>query len=208
MRIRIPLLPEPSIGKSHTRKGWNVATLWDLLPGILLKGLHIGIVESTRRILTGIEIADQAVRLQVLDMRINLMERHLFIRDTAPRSIPAIGDEDVDLSIANEQLRQLIFNELNLSRRHVEMADVIAQRQDRIVEPYPQASLAERVHVGAYNIDRRRCLPYACSCCLGWPDAEAIMMSGRKTTPRHVGRPRCRGPLIRIESGRMKPIGR
>src|SRR5258708_7919937 len=103
MSIRVSLLPEPSIGKSHTRKSRYVAALWDLLPGILLKGLHIGIVESARRILTGIEVADQAVGLQVLDMLVNLMERHLFICDTAPRSIPAIGDEDVNLSITTEQ---------------------------------------------------------------------------------------------------------
>src|SRR5271154_4673340 len=128
MSIHVSLLPEPPIGKGHTRKGRHVAAFWDLLPCILLKGLHIGIVESIGRILTGVEIADQAVGLQVLDMLINLMERYLFIRDSAPRSIPAIGDEDVDLSIANEQLRQLIFNELHLSRCHIEMTDVIAQR--------------------------------------------------------------------------------
>src|SRR6266702_2237328 len=33
----------------------HAATFWDLLPGVLLKSLHIGIVESARRILTGIE---------------------------------------------------------------------------------------------------------------------------------------------------------
>src|ERR1700730_18153881 len=174
-------------GKGHTRKGWHVATLWDLLPCVLLKGFHIGIVESTGRILTGIEVADQAVGLQVLDMLINLMERHLFICDTAPRRIPAIGDEDVDLPIATEQLRQLVFNELNLSWCHVEIAGVIAQRQDRIIDSHPKASFDKRVDVVAYNIDRGRCLPHACSCCLCRPNAEAIMMSGRKTTPRHVG---------------------
>jgi hypothetical protein len=58
--IRVSLLPEPSFGKGRTGEGRHVATFWDLLPGILLKSLHIGIVESARRILTGIEIADQA----------------------------------------------------------------------------------------------------------------------------------------------------
>src|SRR5260370_3611952 len=128
MSIRVSLLPEPSIGEGHTRKGRHVATLWDLLPCILLKGLHIGIVECTGRILTSIEVADQAVGLKLLDMPINFMKHHFFICDTAPRSVPAIGDEDVDLSIANEQLRQLIFNELHLSRCHIEVADVIAPR--------------------------------------------------------------------------------
>src|SRR5579863_722213 len=126
MSIRVSLFPEPSIGKGHTRKRRHVAALWDLLPGILLEGLHIGVVESTRRILTGIEVADQTVGLQVLDMPIDFMKRHLLICDTTPRSIPAIGDEDVDFPIATEQLRQLIFDELNLSRCHVEMADIIA----------------------------------------------------------------------------------
>src|SRR5271170_506593 len=101
MSIHVSLLPEPPIGKGHTRKGRHVAAFWDLLPCILLKGLHIGIVEPTGRILTGIEVADQAVGLQILDMRINFMEHHLFICDTAPRSVPAISNEYVDLSIAN-----------------------------------------------------------------------------------------------------------
>ncbi len=59
-------------------------------------------------------------------MLIDIVERHLFIRDATPRRIPAIGDEDVEFAIAGEQLRQLIFDELDLDRCHVEMADVIA----------------------------------------------------------------------------------
>src|SRR5713226_8862391 len=121
--IRVPLLPEPTICKGHTRKGRYVAVLRNLLPGILLKRLHIGIVESARRILTGVEVTEQTIGLQVLDMLIDLLERHLLIRDAAPRRIPSIGDEDVDLSIAVEQLRQLIFDELYLGRSDVEMAD-------------------------------------------------------------------------------------
>src|ERR1700728_4356359 len=120
-------------------------------------------------------------------MLINLMERHLFICDAAPRSIPPIGDEDVNFSVITEQLRQLIFDELDLSRCYVEMADVVAQRQDRIIEPHPQASPAERVHVGAYHIDRIRCPSHTCSCSLCRPNAEAIVMPGRKTTPGHFG---------------------
>src|SRR6266436_4781138 len=100
--IRVSLLPEPSFGKGRTGEGRHVATVWDLLTGILLKSLHIGIVESARRILTGIEIAEQAVGLQVLDMGVDLMERYLFISDAGPRRIPSIGDEDVDFSIAGE----------------------------------------------------------------------------------------------------------
>src|SRR5713226_1137824 len=100
--IRVSLLPEPSFGKGRTGEGRHVATFWDDLTGILLKSLHIGIVESARRILTGIEIAEQAVGLQVLDMGVDLMERYLFISDAGPRRIPSIGDEDVDFSIAGE----------------------------------------------------------------------------------------------------------
>src|SRR5258708_33916209 len=100
MSICVSLLPEPSIGKGHTRKSRYVAALWDLLPRILLKGLHVGIVESARRVLTGVEVADQAVGLQVLDVLVNLMERHFFIGDATPRRIPAVGDEDVNPSIA------------------------------------------------------------------------------------------------------------
>jgi len=55
--IRVSLLPEPSFGKGRTGERRHVATFWDLLPGILLKSLYIGIVESARRILTGIETA-------------------------------------------------------------------------------------------------------------------------------------------------------
>jgi len=55
--LRVPfvsaLLPEPTICKGHTRKARHVAVFRNLLSGILLKRLHIGIVESTRRILTG-----------------------------------------------------------------------------------------------------------------------------------------------------------
>ena len=64
--IGVSSLPEPSFGKGRTRECRHVATFWDLLPGILLKSLHIGIVESARRILTGIEVADQAVGLEIL----------------------------------------------------------------------------------------------------------------------------------------------
>src|SRR4029077_19404323 len=106
--IRVSLLPEPSFGKGRTREGRHVATFWDLLPGILLKSLHIGIVESARRILTGIEIADQAVGLEILNVLIDLVERHLFIRDATPRCIPAIRDEDVDFAIAGEKPRKWI----------------------------------------------------------------------------------------------------
>src|SRR4029077_10447984 len=106
--IRVSLLPEPSFGEGHTRQGRHVATFWDLLPGILLKSLHIGIVESARRILTGIEIADQAVGLEILNVLIDLVERHLFIRDATPRCIPAIRDEDVDFAIAGEKPRKWI----------------------------------------------------------------------------------------------------
>src|SRR5271170_7118733 len=118
-------------------------------------------------------------------MLVNFMERHLLISDAAPGRIPAIGDEDVDLAITSEKFRQLIFNELNLRRRHVEMTNVIAQRQNRIIKPHPQASLAEGIYVRAYNIDRIRCLRHACSSCLCRPDAEAIVMPGCKTTPGH-----------------------
>jgi hypothetical protein len=55
--------------------------------------------------LTGVEVAEQAVGLQVLNMIIDVLERYLFISDAAPRRIPPIGDEDVDLPIAGEQLR-------------------------------------------------------------------------------------------------------
>src|SRR6476646_8254043 len=122
---RVSLLPEPSFGKGRTGEGRHGATVWHLLPGILLKSLHIGIVESARRILTGIEITDQAVGLEILNVRIDLVERHLFIRDATPLRIPAIGDEDVDFAIAGEQLRQLIFDELDLGWCDVEMTDVI-----------------------------------------------------------------------------------
>src|ERR1700722_2913426 len=102
----------------------------NLLSSILLKSLYIGIVESARRILTGVEVAEEAVGLQILDMLIDLLERYLFIGDTAPRCILSIRDEDVDLSIAGEQFRQLISDELYLGRSDVEMADIVAQRQD------------------------------------------------------------------------------
>src|SRR5258708_32550330 len=100
MSTRVPLFPEPTVRKGHTRKGRHVAVFRDLLSGILLKRLHIGVVESARRILTGVEVAEEAVGLQVLDVLIDFPERHLLIRDAAPRRIPSIGDEDVDLSIA------------------------------------------------------------------------------------------------------------
>src|SRR6266481_3260815 len=130
MSIRVSLFPEPTIREGHTRKGRHVTVHRDLLSGILLKRLHIGIVESARRILTGVEVAEQAVGLQTLDMLIDLRERYLFISNTAPRCIPSISDEDVDLSIAGEQFRQLISDELYLGRSDVEMADIVAQRQD------------------------------------------------------------------------------
>src|SRR6266478_4709706 len=146
MSIRVSLFPEPTMREGHTRKGRHVTVHRDLLSGILLKRFHIGIVESARRILTGVEVAEQAVGLQVLDMRIDLLERYLFISDAAPRRIPSIGDEDVDFSIAGEQLRELIFNELYLGRSDVEMANIIALPQDRIIEPHPPAPPAERIH--------------------------------------------------------------
>src|SRR5580693_10194027 len=143
MSTRVPLFPEPTVREGHTRKGRHVAVFRNLLSGILLKRFHIGIVESARRILTGVEIAEQAVGLQILYMLIDLLERHLFISDTAPRCIPSIGDEDVDLSIAGEQFRQLISDELYLGRSDVEMADIVTQRQDRIIEAHPQACPAK-----------------------------------------------------------------
>src|SRR5260221_3695381 len=145
--IQDPLIPEPIICKGHARKGRHVAVLRNLLSGILLKRLHIGIVESARRILTGVEVTEQTIGLQVLDMLIDLLKRYLLIRDAAPRRIPSVGDEDIHLSIAREQLRQLILDELYLRRSHVEMADIVAQRQDRIIEPHPQASPAKRIHI-------------------------------------------------------------
>jgi hypothetical protein len=42
--------------------------------------------------LTGVEIAEQAVGLQILDMLIDLRERYLFVSNTAPRCIPSISD--------------------------------------------------------------------------------------------------------------------
>src|SRR5260370_32003875 len=161
MSIRVSLFPERTVRKGYTRKGRHVAVFRDLLSGILLKRLHIGIIESARRILTGVEVAEQAVGLQILDMFIDLPERYLFIRDPAPRRIPSIGDDDVDLSIACEQFRQLIFDELYLGRSDVEMADIVAQRQDRIIEPHPQARPAERVDIGAHDGGRMRLLPQA-----------------------------------------------
>src|SRR5713101_3174934 len=91
---------------------------------------HIGIVESVRRILTGIEIADQAAGLEILNVLIDLVERYLFIRDATPRCIPAICDEDINFSIAREQLRQLIFDEPNLDRCHVKWR--MSSRSDKI----------------------------------------------------------------------------
>src|SRR5260370_2423282 len=188
MSIRVPLFPEPTARKGHTRKGRYVAVFRDLLSGILLKRLHIGIVESARRILTGVEIAEQAVGLQILDMLIDLRERYLFISNTAPRCIPSISNEDVDLSIAGEQFRQLISDELYLGRSDVEMADIVAQRQDRIIESHPQARPAERIHIGAHDVGRMRCLPHACRPRLCRPYAEPIWMPGRQPAPRHPGR--------------------
>src|SRR5580698_387220 len=90
MAVDVLLFPEPPVRKCHTRQSWYIAALRDLLSGILLKRLHVGIVESARRILAGVEVADQAIGLQVLDVVIDLAERYLFIRDTAPWRVPAI----------------------------------------------------------------------------------------------------------------------
>ncbi len=162
--------------------------------------------QETRRLATEALEALPDAQKQVLDMRIDLLERHLFISDAAPRRIPSIGDEDVDFSIAGEQLRELIFNELYLGRSDVEMANIIAQRQDRIIEPHPQARPAERIHIGAHDVGGMRCLACACRPRLCRPYAEAIVMPGRQATPGHVGRLRRHGPLIGVECSGMKQI--
>jgi hypothetical protein len=46
MSVDVLLFPEPPVRKCHTRQSRYVAALWDLLSGILLKRLHVGIVES------------------------------------------------------------------------------------------------------------------------------------------------------------------
>src|SRR5260370_8965295 len=98
MSIRVSLFPEPTVRKGYTRKGRHVAVFRDLLSGILLKRLHIGIIESARRILTGIEVAEQAVGLQILDMFIELPERYLCIRDPPPPRIPSTHHPDLHSS--------------------------------------------------------------------------------------------------------------
>src|SRR5277367_2648520 len=103
MSIRVSLLPEPFISKRHTGKGWHLAALRNLLPSILLERLNVGVVESTRRILASIQVADQAIGLQALDMLINLMKRNFFVCNSAPRSIPAIGNENVNFPVFTEQ---------------------------------------------------------------------------------------------------------
>ena len=102
LAIRVRLFPEPPIRKGHTGEGRKVTVLGNLLPRILFIRFDIGIVESAGRILTGVEVAEEAVGLETLDVLVDLVERDLFIRNAAPRSIPSISDEDVDLSIAGE----------------------------------------------------------------------------------------------------------
>src|SRR5579859_2848669 len=203
---RVLLFPEPTIRQGDTRKGRHVAVFRDLLSGILLKRLHIGIVETARRILAGVQVAEQAVGLQPLDMLIYLAKRHLLIGNAAPRRIPSVSDEDVNFFIAGEQLRELIFDELYLGRSHVEMADIVAERQNRIVKTDPQAGLAERIYIGAHDVGRMRYLPHACRTRLCRPKAEAIVMPGRQAAPGHVGRERRCGPMIGVEDGGMKHI--
>jgi len=137
---------------------------------------------------------------------IDFVERYLFVCDATPRCIPAICDQDINLSILREQLRQLIFDEPNLDRCHVEMADVIAQRQNRVLKPHPQASLAEGIDIGTDDVGRVQGPPHVCCCRFCRPDAEPIVMSGRQAPPSHVRRLRRRGPLVRIESGWTKQI--
>src|ERR1700741_5039915 len=116
-------------------------------------------------------------------MLIDLPKQHLLIRDAAPRRVPSVGDDDIDLSIARQQLCQLILDELYLRRSHVEMADIVAQRQNRIVKTPPQAGLAERIHVGANDVGRIRCPANACRLCFWRPYTEAILVAGRQTPP-------------------------
>src|ERR1700752_1957845 len=112
-------------------------------------------------------------------MLIDLPKRHLLVCDAAPRRVPSVCDEDIDLSIAREQLCQLILDELYLGRSHVEMADIVAQRQNRIVKTHSQAGLAERIHVGANDVGRIRCPANACRLGFCREYSEAIMMPGR-----------------------------
>jgi hypothetical protein len=84
---------------------------------------------AARRILTCIEIARSGSRAGDSKVLIDLVKRHLFIRDATPRRIPPIGDEDVDFAIFCEQLRQLIFDELDLGRWDIEMT---SSRSDKI----------------------------------------------------------------------------
>jgi hypothetical protein len=51
-----------------------------------------------------------------------------------------------------------------------------------------------------------RCLPHTCRPRLCRPYAKAVVMPGRQAAPGHVGRPRRRGPLARVESGGLKQI--
>jgi hypothetical protein len=105
MAIRVLSFPEPPIRQGYAGQTRQVIVLGNLLAGVLFECFYVGIVEPTRWVLTGVKVADKAIGLQALDVLIDLSERHLFIRNTAPRGIPSIGDEDVDIAIDAEQLR-------------------------------------------------------------------------------------------------------
>ena len=134
-RFFIPLLlGSPSVSVTQDWDGMRLST-GSSCPAFSFKGLDIRIEQRRGRVLAGVEFGNQAVWLEPLDERVDLMERDFVVRDPAPGRVPAVEDEHVDLAIVAQQLGQLGLDAGDLLWRDVVVPDIAAEVEDRVVQP-------------------------------------------------------------------------
>ena len=200
----VGLLPEPAIGERDAGNGRDRAFAGDLLAGILLEPLDVAVVERRRGILARVEVGDQAIGLEPLDERVDLVERHFVVGDPAPRRVPAVEHEHGDVAVVGQQLGELALDQVDLGARDVEMPNVIAQVEDGKVKRDLEPFATKRIDVRPHHIDATWRVLDARHRRGGGPETEAVVVLGREAAPGHPRRLGRARPLIGVERGGME----
>src|SRR4051812_4525236 len=118
---------------------------------MLLILFDVRVIQRRRRILVGIVIGDEAIRLEPLHRVINLAERELCVADSRPTCGPSVENQRGDRTVLGEKLSELGLDESDLLGRDVMWADVRAQVEDRVIETDRESRLSERVDVATHD---------------------------------------------------------
>ena|GEM_PF-4174857 len=188
--------PEPAIGEGDAGLGRDRAFGGWVLTSVLLEGFDVTVVERGRGVLACVELGNDAVWLEFFHEGVYFVERDFGVGDPAPGGVPSIEYEHGDFAVVCEEFGELVFDELDFFGRDIEVADVVAEIEDAVVEAGLDVEVVARFDEFGDDIDGA-VIDFG----FGGPDGEAVVMLGGEAGILHVGALGGGKPLIGIEGG-------